>query len=297
MKTSGIIALIVLIVIIISFATVWYFPSMQDFMESNNRWNGIKSFVSDFAVKNINSFELLKDATANDVLITIPYLNYTPIELSQMKTFVNNGGTLILLDDFGFGNVFLEYIESDIRFDKGTLEDPLFNYKNKYLPKITDFSLSLQNAGIKVLGFNHASALLNVKYEQTLAWSSKMSFIDSNNDGKMNNNEQNGPLAVAAEFRYGMGRIELVSDPSLLINTMVSQNDNKMLVRYLIHEAEPVNNIYYDQSHQTKSPFDASKIRLQQATIILSNPYMLVGVIALLFVIIIYLFRRGIIVG
>jgi len=51
-----------------------------------------------------------------------------------MKQFVENAANSIMLDDFGYGNSFLEYAGITARFDNTPLLDPLFNYKNEYLP-------------------------------------------------------------------------------------------------------------------------------------------------------------------
>ena len=40
----------------------------------------------------------------------MPYTPFTAAELTQMKQFVENGGKLILMDDFGYGNSFLVHM-------------------------------------------------------------------------------------------------------------------------------------------------------------------------------------------
>ena len=298
MRTSKLIGLILVVVVVISLAAVWFFPSIQDFMAGNTMWNGVNDFMTAFNAKNIDSFSGLPQSPANNVLVSIPYIDYTIADMASMKNFVENGGTLVMMDDFSYGNSFLEYTGSNIRFDNTLLLDPLFNFKNEYLPRITDFSPAIQAAGIKVIGFNHATILTGATASQTVAWSSNMSYTDTNQNGAQDSGEAQGPFTVAAEYAYGKGTIELISDPSLIINTMVGQNDNNAFVRYMVNINGVPKNVLFDRSHLTKSPLDTSKIDMQAVLTFISNPYVLSGVIAGVFAIIIgYVYKRGLIIG
>ena len=181
-------SLVVIIVVLVSLASIWFYPSVQAFMTSNMMWNGINKFDNEFNVQNIDSVAALPDAAQQkDVLISIPYLDYTPDQLTQMEQFVESGGKLIMMDDFGYGNSFLEYAGIPARFENIPLLDPLFNYKNEYFPRILTFNSSITSSGINVIVFNHGTALSGVSQSQALAWSSNMSFLDNNKDGNMDN--------------------------------------------------------------------------------------------------------------
>jgi hypothetical protein len=56
--------------------------------------------------------------------------------------------------------------------------------------------------------------------------------------------------------------------------------------------------VLFDRAQVTKSPLDASKIEFDNVRGVLSNAYVLVGIIALVFVIITwYIYRRGLLIG
>ncbi len=247
MKTSRLVGLVIILVVGISLAAIWFYPLIQDFMVSNTLWNGIRKFSKEFNVQNTDSIVNLPDSPKKDVLFTIPYIKYDAGELIRIKQFVENGGKLIMMDDFGYGNSFLEYAGITARFDNIPLLDPLFNYKNEYFPRIMDFNSNITDSGVKVVSFNHATALNNVGEPQALAWSSNMSFLDTNHNSNWDIGEPKGPFVAAAEYRLGEGTIDLVSDPSLIINAMVGSNDNYGFVKYLIYSNGTPDNILLDR--------------------------------------------------
>ena len=291
-------ALVIILVVFVSLAAIWFYPSVQAFMASNTMWNGINKFSKEFNVQNIDSFAALPVAPKQDVLIAVPYVPYTTDELAQMKQFVENGGKLVMMDDFGYGNSFLEYAGIPARFDNTPLLDPLFNYKNEYFPRILDFNASVTGSGIKVIAFNHGTALSGVSQSQALAWSSSMSFLDTNQNGNLDPGETQGPFVVAASISLGEGTVDLVSDSSMIMNAAAGSNDNNAFVNYLMTSNGTPAKVLFDRSQVTKSPLDASKIQLDNMRGVLSNPYTLVGIIALVFVIITwYIYRRGLLIG
>ena len=290
--------LVIILVVFVSLAAIWFYPSIQAFMASNTMWNGINKFSKEFNVQNIDSFAALPVAPKQDVLIAIPYVPYTTDELAQMKQFVENGGKLVMMDDFGYGNSFLEYAGIPARFDNTPLLDPLFNYKNEYFPRILDFNASITSSGIKVIAFNHGTALSGVSQSQALAWSSNMSFLDTNQNGNLDPGETQGPFVVAASISLGEGTVDLVSDSSMIMNAAAGSNDNNAFINYLMTSNGTPAKVLFDRSQVTKSPLDASKIQLDNVRGVLSNPYTLVGIVALVFVIITwYIYRRGLLVG
>ena len=125
-----------------------------------------------------------------------------------------------------------------------------------------------------------------------------MSFLDANENGNLDQGESKGPFTVAASYSLGRGTVDLVSDPSLIMNVAAGSNDNQAFVKYLINANSTPTNIFLDRSHLTKSLIDNSKIKLAGVRKVISNPDTLVGLIALVFVIITwYLYRRGQLIG
>jgi len=290
-KVSSILFAVAAATLTISLLCTWFYPSVQDFMASNNMWNGVRNFSSEFGAEQIEALDDLPAFSGETVLVAIPYVEYREEELAKMKQLVNDGGVLLLMDDYGYGNSVLAYLGVGVRFSNKPLLDPLFCYKNQSMPRVTDFAPGVKESGIDVIMLNHATSLTNVMEPEAIAWSSSASFLDVNENGDWDQDEPKGPFAVAAEFRLGKGRLILVSDPSIIINAVVGRANNYGLVRYLTgHQGGPEQSepkrILLDASHLTKAPLDVSKTRLIDAREVLASPYALLGVTAVIFAVV-----------
>ncbi len=286
MRISDILFAVLALTLFVSGVCVWFYPSVQDFVASNIMWNGIRDFSTEFNANTIDSAEDLYDMPEDSILVAIPYLEYSDEELSHIKEFVNNGGMLLLMDDYGFGNTVLAYLGLDVRFANKPLLDPLFCYKNQWMPRITDFTAKVKETGVDAITLNHATALTYVKQQEAIAWSSKSSFLDMNENEHWDESEPSGIFAVAAEYRLGRGILTVVSDPSIIIGSMLGRDDNHNFVEYLFTKQGEQKAVVVDQSHLTKVPLDASKTRLIKSREWLSNPYALLGVVAIVFMVI-----------
>ena len=294
MRVSSVLFAVVALTLVISLLCIWFVPSIQDFMASNIMWSGIKSFRNEFSADNIESLDELPDVVEEEVLVVIPYLEYSNEELSKMKRFVDDGGTLLLMDDYGYGNSVLAYLGIGIRFTNKPLLDPLFCYKNQWLPRITDLAPEVRKNGIDVIVLNHATTLTNVEEAEVIAWSSTTSFLDINENESWDEDEPKGPFPVAAKLRLGKGMLILASDPSIMINSMVGRDDNYSFMRYLTSHKGEQKRILIDNSHLTQTPLDVSKTRLNKVREILSSPYPVLGFVALVFVVVSrYTLRKG----
>ena len=289
MKTSSVVLIIIGIVVVVSLLSIWFYPSIQDYMESNTFWNGVSDFTKINQITNIDSLGVLTNQSPNSILIEIPDVEYTLQDLSMIGQFVNAGNTLLLTDDFGYGNEVLQYLGVEARFDHNLLLDPLFCYKNEYFPRIINFSPKVESAGIKAIVFDHGTALDHVDNSQAIAWSSEISFLDLKQNGTKNANDPGGPFVVAAEIKVGKGMVELVSDSSIMINSMVSQNDNNKFIEYLMVNDNKTGDHLLDRSHLAKSSLDDMKIRWNVLRSILARPYVTVGLVLVVFLIVICL--------
>lgn len=284
---SRILIMVVLVMVMVSLLSVWFYPSLQDFMATNATWNGIKGFSSEFKAEVLESISSLKNLSSEAekaALISIPTLDYNEEDLLIIRNFINDGGTLLLIDDYGHANTILSYLDIDIRFSEAPLLDPLFSYKNQKIPRITDFIPELKEAGINVLMFNNATALLNVLEPEAIAWSSKASFLDKDGNGVLSPRDSRGPLAVAAQVTLGKGKVIMISDPSIIINSMVGRDNNYDFIKYITSHDGESKQILIDGSHLGKAPLDTAKRMLSDAKKSLSNPYALIGLMAFVFI-------------
>ena len=279
MKTAVLVPIIGVLVLIISLACIWFSPSVQDFMAANQMWNGVSRFNRDYGAANVNSLESAQLPDAG-TLVAIPYLDYSATELEAIRSFVDHGGTLLLMDDFGYGNTVLEYLGVQARFSHQPLLDPLFCYKNPALPLITDFTTALP--GVNEVLMNHASTLLSVPEEAVVARSSSSSYLDLNGNSVYDEGEPKGPFVVAAKLKVGDGTVALVSDPSTAINSMVDKFDNRAFISDLSTNAGE-GPFVFDSSHLAKAPLDVSKTKMTSIRNWLASPYVVVVITAVVF--------------
>jgi hypothetical protein len=247
-------SLMVLAVLLMLAILVWFYPSSGDFEGKNASWNGSSNFLSRFQAIPLSSLSSLPSAPKETTLVTIPYLEFTSVDLEILKEFVAAGGNLVLLDDFGYGNQVLKYLGVQARFSGSLLLDPLFNYKNENFPRTFTFSASLAERDIETVTFNHATCLESIPQENVVAQSSYFSFLDEDQDGEWCEGETKGPLPVIAINEIGEGRLTVIADPSILINDMLDMGDN-----YLFLEEVCTDTIYLDSSHLPETPLDKAK--------------------------------------
>lgn len=223
----------------------------------------------------------------------MPYIRFTQTECQQLQTYTSTGGTLIVLDDYGYGNQVLAGVESSIKFTGQPLLDPLFDYHNKRLPKITDFTTTALSSNVSSIVFNHASSLEVGSGATVAAQSSSFSFLDTNNNGVQDENETVGAQPVVAYQKIGQGYVVAVADPSLLINGMVNLDDNLQFIKNAAALGASNPQIYLDQTHLPKTPLDGAKAALAAVYGAASSPLGATGVVAAVIVVTFYQFKKS----
>src|SRR5712664_4348742 len=155
---------------------LWIYPSPTDFANSNTRWNGMSDASREFHIQPLTDVGGVPSESRGTVVLVIPSRPPQPTDLQAIRRFVEAGGVLILLDNFGSGNDVLMVLGSAIRFSRQLLADPLFNLKNSRLPRILDFAPSPLTLGVEELVFNHATVLTGITTTQAAATSSAVSY-------------------------------------------------------------------------------------------------------------------------
>jgi hypothetical protein len=265
--------------VIILAMVAWFFPSVEDFRVENPFWNGARDISLIVSASPLLSLSDLPTPFPGTTLILIPYLDFTPAELGKLNSFVTQGGTLILADDYGYGNQILKYLGLEARFSGQVLLDPLFNYRNKWLPRISDLRASPVTNNTESLVLNHATALIDVKADDVLALSSSFSFLDLNGNQEWDEDEPTGPLPVISKHNLGNGQIILISDPSLFINSMTRIGDNYSFIQNIA--AITTASLLIDQSHLPPSNLHQTKNLLASIRGHLITPVGTLGLIIL----------------
>lgn len=251
-------SLMIMFMAVILAVLIWCYPSNSDFRSENPSWNGARDFLDDFRVSPLSSLDVLSAAPQESTLLIIPYMEFTVSDLETLENYVSSGGKLVVLDDYGFGNDVLEYLKIETRFTGDQLLDTLFNYKNESFPKIVNFVSEPATGEIENLVFNHATSLENASQDNIIAWSSYFSFLDENQNCEYDEGEPEGPFPVTAGFQMGKGELVLISDPSILINSMLAMGDNRQFLENIAQ-----GQIFLDQSHLPEVPLDEAKEKLR----------------------------------
>ncbi|NQT73982.1 MAG: DUF4350 domain-containing protein [Chloroflexi bacterium] len=266
------------IVVITSMLTIWFWPSIQEYMGNNPFWNGLSDFTGEMDVSSTESLSEATDDPENTILVEISYAEYSENDLDRIEEFVLGGGALILTDDYGYGNRVAEKLELAVRFSGQPLLDPLFCHKNQKLPRVTDFDSELTEAGIEAIVLNHGTALLNVESQQVLARSSAESYIDEDEDETHDEDEPKRAYAVASAVPVGSGTVILLADPSIFINSM-DIDGNRAFMAYLMETYGPDREITMDTSRLPKAPLDQGKVELERVRERITHPYSVAAIL------------------
>ena len=263
-------ALLTVALVVILAIVVWFFPSDEDFRTENPFWNGTSKLASSHSLVSLESLSDLPASPQGAVLILIPYIEFEPSELENVRDFVTGGGTLVLADDYGFGNQVLEHLGIEARFSGQVILDPLFNYKNEWLPRIYHLTSTSVTGNVDSLVFNHATCLVGVEADDALALSSSFSFLDLNDNQEWDDGEPTGPLPVMARYNLAAGQIILISDPSIFINSMGTVDDNYSIIENIA--GITVSRLLIDQSHLPHSDLHRTKNLLATVRGSLAHP-------------------------
>jgi len=267
------------VMVIILAVVIWFFPSNEDFRVENPFWNGTEDITTLIPASPIASLSELPPSPQGSTLILIPYLEFTPAELETLNSFVGQGGSLILADDYGFGNQILEYLGLEVRFSGHILLDPLFSHKNQWLPRIHHLTSNSVTSTAQSLVLNYATCLVNVEDGNILAQSSSFSFLDMNDNEVWDEDEPTGPLPVISKHNLDDGQIILIADPSILINSMEAMESNPSLIENMADIT--TSRLFIDQSHLPPSNLHYTKNLLAYLHGFLVAPWGTVGVVIL----------------
>jgi len=241
-----------------------------DFSIFNSGWNG----TSDLAVSTYRlgkfspTFEVKSTGTGMQVVqVGLNALKLDPIGSALVEigpttpfsdsdgtiagSFVRQGGTLLLADDFGTGNGLLEKMGASSRISGKLVMDLAFDKKPQF-PVIFDLRESPLTKNVSTVLLNYPSSLnINAATTTPVAYSSIASWLDTDGNGERGLAEPSGPFVVMAQERLGNGTIVLLSDPSALINGMSKNLNNSILMQNILSViCEGRSAVFFDESHR-----------------------------------------------
>ncbi|HET7324184.1 MAG TPA: DUF4350 domain-containing protein [Halococcus sp.] len=184
-------------------------------------------------------------------IILSPQSGYGPAETDRIRTFVRNGGTLLVAEDFGqHSNELLARIGAQARVSGQLIRDERYNYHSPALPVARNVSNHTLVQGVDALTLNHGTPV-RPNGATVLVSTSAYAYVDANGNGDLDTSENVGTYPVATVESVGDGRVIVVGDPSAFINAMLDRPGNRAFVRSVFSAHERV---LLDYSHAGRLP-------------------------------------------
>lgn len=208
-------------------------PSTDDFSLYNPLWNGASILRDSYGFEYIHLSDL-KLIPSNCIVFIFPSQPIDEGQSEVLREFLDMGGTIIIMDEYGYSNGFLHSIGSEINVTSHLLRDPLYKWRSSELPYAW---VSIGDRTFKIC-LNYASTLHAGK-GKVLGLSSYFSFLDEDLDGLHDADEPAGRMCIAASYRPGRGLLIVFSDSSIFLNSMLDLGENRLLLEELIKGRKP----------------------------------------------------------
>lgn len=239
-----------------------------DFSVYNPGWNGcsdlavrtneIGKFTPNLELESGESMDVTQkelteyslSANESSLMILGPKQEFTDRENEYVDSFMKKGGIVVLSDDFGSGNSLLKGLNTTSRFIGDPVLDLSFEKKPDFgvAYNVRDSDIT-QNVSYVLL--NKPTGIVPDRNATSYMNSSEASWIDKNNNGMNDPGEERRHIPLLTMEEYGDGKLILVSDPSIFINSMREELDNRILTNNILDNASSGrNNIVFDESHR-----------------------------------------------
>ncbi|AGB17447.1 hypothetical protein Halru_2877 [Halovivax ruber XH-70] len=190
------------------------------------------------------------DPTQSVAFVTAPADAYDSTDASRVRQFVRNGGTLVVLENFGSaGNDLLASVGAEARVDGRLLRDEHQYDRGPAMPIATDVNTSTLDRPVDRLVFNHATAV-NASDDATILGRTSpyatLGPADTNRSAA-----DFGRYPVAVSEPVGNGTVVTIGDPSLTINAMFDRANNEAFLAAL---SESADRVIVDVSHSEELP-------------------------------------------
>ncbi|WP_435349113.1 DUF4350 domain-containing protein [Haloarchaeobius sp. HRN-SO-5] len=187
------------------------------------------------------------DPGTTTAVVLSPDEPYGSAAAADLRTFVQDGGTLVVAGDYdGQTNALLRDVGAASRLDGAVLRDERRYTNSPAMPVATDVRDHPLVADVDALALNYATAVDPGADSTVLVNSSPSAYLDEDGDGSLDERERLDSYPVVTVEPVGDGRVFVVSDPSVFINTMLAERSNEAFLRSLGADSETV---LFDYSH------------------------------------------------
>lgn len=243
--------------------------STASFSLYNARWDGAADLeaVADDPNRTVEVLQSTASYAAvppneSVAVVLSPDDPYTDVERRRIRTFVRDGGTLVVAEDYHRGgNRLLAAVGARARIDGRTLRDERFSTRSPAFPVAGNVSGHPLARGVDRLTLNHGSAV-RPNGATVLVRTSAYAYLDANGNGALDTAETMERRPVATVESVGRGRVIVAGDPSLFINAMLERRGNRRFAENVLDEPT----VLLDYSHAGDlPPLAAFRLRLRNA--------------------------------
>jgi hypothetical protein len=208
------------LVVSLSILVLHISTNTDEFSRYNLQWNGTSDFFA--SLDKTGSVEIreisgLEGRTGSLLLVIAPERPFAEWECIEVLDFLARGNIVFLADEGGSGNTLLEGIGSSIRIVPANLTSVDRYYDDPSSVIAYPSSPDPFNSGIENIVMNRPS---HTKGGTPLFVTSLLTWVDGNDNGRIDETEELGRYPVLSRESIGNGTLYVLSDPSLFINGM-----------------------------------------------------------------------------
>ncbi len=185
-------------------------------------------------------------------VVLSPTEAYGENDTDRLRQFVEEGGTLVVAEDFGpHANPLLAALGVGTRVDGTLVRDERFYYRAPALPVATNVSGNhTLTRGVEEVTLNYGTVLEPGPNATVPVSTSAFAYLDRNASGELDETETVASFPVVAVEAVEEGEVVAVSDPSIFLNTMFEREGNRRFATNLVANET----VLLDLSHTSGVP-------------------------------------------